>query len=230
MNSERRVQRVRRALMPRGEARDDAWILCQLADALGHGAQFPTPRAEAVWDEVRTLWPDVAGISYARLERHGLQWPCLDEDDPGTGILHATRFARGRSRATLERIDYRPTAEAVDGDYPFLLTTGRALHQFNVGTMTGRTPQQRLRPTDTLDMHPYDAGQLDLRDGLPVRVVSRHGDAVLPLRITDAVAPGQLFATFHDPARALNRLTGPARDGVTAAPEYKVTAVRVALA
>jgi formate dehydrogenase major subunit len=154
----------------------------------------------------------------------------MDEGDPGTEVLHATRFAHGRARATLERIDYRPSAETADADYPFLLTTGRSLHQFNVGTMTGRTPQRMLRRTDTLDMHPYDAGQLALRDGMPVRVASRHGDAVLPLRITDAVAPGQLFATFHDPARALNRLTGPARDSVTAAPEYKVTAVRVELA
>jgi formate dehydrogenase major subunit len=96
--------------------------------------------------------------------------------------------------------------------------------------MTARTPQLVLRATDTLDMHPYDARQLELHDGMPVRIQSRHGDAVLPLRVTDTVAPGQLFATFHDPARALNRLTGPARDSVTSAPEYKVTAVRVSLA
>jgi formate dehydrogenase major subunit len=226
MNSERRVQRVRRALTPRGEALDDAQIICRLAAALGRGAQFPPVPAEAVWDEVRSLWPQAAGISNARLESQGLQWPCPDEQHPGTTLLHADRFALG-VRARLERIDYLPTSERTDASYPFLLTTGRSLHQFNVGTMTGRTSQQLLRPTDTLDMHPYDAFELGLHDGLPVRVQSRHGEAVLPLRITDAIVPGQLFATFHDPARALNRVTGPQRDALTDAPEYKVTAVQV---
>ncbi len=229
MNSERRVQRVRRALAPRGLALDDASIVCRLAAALGHGAHFPTPAAASVWDEVRALWPAAAGISYARLETHGLQWPCLHEQDPGTTVLHSQRFAHG-VRARFEQIDYLPTDERTDADYPFLLGTGRTLHQFNVGTMTGRTDQQALRPTDTLDMHPYDAFELGLRDGMPVRVHSRHGEAVLPLRITGMVAPGQLFATFHDPSRALNRLTSPQRDSLTDAPEYKVTAVRVTLA
>ncbi|MET0807245.1 MAG: molybdopterin dinucleotide binding domain-containing protein, partial [Pseudoxanthomonas sp.] len=229
MNAERRIQRVRRALTPRGDARDDSDIVCALATALGHGAQFPQRRADEVWDEIRSVWPDVAGISYERMAGHGLQWPCRDERDPGTSVLHGSAFAHG-VRAKLERIDYRATDERIDADYPFLLTTGRTLHQFNVGTMTLRTPQLALRPTDTLDMHPYDARQLGLHDGMPVRVESRHGDAVLPLRVTDTVGPGQLFATFHDPARALNRLTGPARDSITSAPEYKVTAVRVALA
>lgn len=229
MNAERRIQRVRRVLAPRGEARDDAAIVCALADALGHGAQFPQVGADAVWNEIRHVWPAVAGISHERLASRGLQWPCRDERDPGTAVLHATAFTHG-VRATLQRIDYRASQQHTDADYPLLLTTGRTLHQFNVGTMTARTPQITLRPTDTLDMHPYDARQLDLHDGVPVRIHSRHGDAVLPLRVTDAVAPGQLFATFHDPARALNRVTGPGRDSVTAAPEYKVTAVRVALA
>jgi len=229
MSSERRVQRVRRAIHPRGDALDDSEIVCRLASALGHGAQFAQPGAESVWNEIRQLWPAGAGIAYERLAGHGLQWPCMDENDPGAIVLHGTRFTRS-ARAKLERIDYQPTDERPDSDYPFLLTTGRNLHQFNVGTMTGRTPQQVLRPTDTLDMHPYDARQLDLSDGMPLRIESRYGEAVLPLRITDSVAPGQLFASFHDPIRALNRVTGPIRDSITAAPEYKVTAVRVALA
>ncbi|MGF2075283.1 molybdopterin dinucleotide binding domain-containing protein, partial [Enterococcus casseliflavus] len=107
------------------------------------------------------------------------------------------------------------------------LTTGRTLHQFNVGTMTARSPQRLLRETDTLDMHPSDASALGLPDGATVRVASRHGAATLPLRITEAVLPGQLFATFHDPARGLNAVTGPVRDTMTGAPEYKVVAVRI---
>jgi formate dehydrogenase major subunit len=228
MNSERRVQRVRRALPPRGDALDDSRIICRLAAELGHGAHFAHAGAEPVWNEIRQLWPAGSGISYERLEQRGLQWPCIDENDTGTAVLHAERFTRD-VRARLEQIDYHPTGERTDADYPFLLTTGRNLNQFNVGTMTGRTPQQVLRPTDTLDMHPYDALQLELHEGMLLRVESRYGEAVLPLRITDAVAPGQLFASFHDPARLLNRVTGPTRDAVTAAPEYKVTAVRVAL-
>ncbi len=229
MNSERRVQRVRRVVTPRGAALDDAQILCHLASALGHGAQFARAEAEAVWDEVRSLWPAVAGISYGRLATQGLQWPCVDQDNPGTAVLHAKRFALGE-RATLACIPYKSTTERPDAAYPFLLTTGRSLYQFNVGTMTGRSAKQlALRPTDTVDMHPYDAKQLNLREGMPIRIESRHGAAVLPLRITDEVAPGQLFATFHDPVRALNRVTSSVRDAVTDAPEYKVTAVRVSM-
>lgn len=229
MNSERRVQRLHAALTPRGMALNDSEIICRLAAELGHGPRFAQPQADAVWEEIRSLWPAGAGISYQRMAVHGLQWPCLDAKDPGTAVLHGARFAQG-VRTTLKRIDYRPTDERTDADHPFLLITGRVLHQFNVGTMTSRTPQQILRATDTLDMHPYDARQLDLRDGMFVCLTSRHGEAVLPLRITDTVAPGQLFASFHDPARALNRVTGPQRDSVTGAPEYKVTAVRVEIA
>lgn len=230
MNSERRIQRVRRVVTPRGDALDDGTILCRLAAALGHGAQFASADPERVWNEIRRMWPAVAGIDYARMDlQHGLQWPCRDPGDPGLRVLHAEAFAHGR-RARLERIDYRPTTETTDAGHPFLLSTGRHLHQFNVGTMTGRTLQQSLRPTDTLDMHPYDAEQLSLHEGMPVRVRSRHGEAVLPLHITDAVAPGQLFATFHDAALRLNQVTGPVRDTLTDAPEYKVTAVGVSLA
>ena len=226
MNSERRIQRVRRVVSTRGQARTDAEIIVDLAAALGHAAQFRTAEPAAVWDEIRRLWPAGAGITYARIEDGGLQWPCRDEADPGTPVLHVGGFAHAR-RATLEPIDYLPTDERPDEHYPFLLTTGRALDAFNVATMTGRTPQLALRPTDTLDMHPYDAQQLQLEDGMDVRVRSRYGEAVLPLRITTSVASGQLFATFHDPSRAVNRLTGDARDGMAGTPEYKVTAVRV---
>lgn len=226
MNSERRIQRVRRVIAPRGAAVGDGEILCRLAAALGHRDRFPTAQPEAVWDEIRGVWPAVAGITYRRLDHHGLQWPCVDEQDPGLAVLHTEVFANG-GRAKLECIDFVPTPESVDAEYPLLLTTGRTLHQFNVGTMTGRTAQRSLRETDTLDMHPSDAERLALRNGDPVRVVSRHGAACLPLRTTSTVRAGQLFATFHDPGRALNSVTSPVRDAVTSAPEYKVVAVRV---
>lgn len=226
MNSERRIQRVRRAIAPRGQALPDGEITCMLAAALGHREAFPNAQPEAIWEEIRSVWPAVQGITYRRLDEHGLQWPCPDPRSPGLSVLHADTFASG-VRAQLRYIEFSPTPEGVDPDHPMLLTTGRTLHQFNVGTMTRRTPQQRLRDTDTLDMHPSDAKRLALRSDMSVRVVSRHGEARLPLRITEAVLPGQLFATFHDPARALNLLTGPVRDAITSAPEYKVVAVRV---
>ena len=114
-----------------------------------------------------------------------------------------------------------------DPEFPLLLNTGRTLHQFNAGTMTGRTPNVVLRPTDLLEMAPLDAARLSLANDERVRIVSRYGEAVLPLRITTCVKPGELFATFHSSDVFLNRVTGPSRDGITGTPEYKVTAVRV---
>lgn len=229
MNSERRVQRVRRALAPRGAARTDAEAIAALAGALGHGDGFRHRGPESIWDEVRALWPAVAGIDYARLDAAGLQWPCRDGADPGTPILHGAAFAHG-ARARLECIDHLPTPERTDAQYPFLLVTGRTLHAFNAGTMTARTAQAGLRPTDTLDIAPADAARLGFSDGTELRVQSRHGSCVLPCRVDDSLKPGELYATFHDPRRRLNAVTGPVRDRVTGAPEYKVTAVRVARA
>jgi formate dehydrogenase major subunit len=226
MNAERRVQRVRRAVPPVGEAKPDWQILCGLAAAMGKPAHFAYADAEAIWDEVRTVWPDGAGISYARLERGGLQWPCRDEQDPGQALLHAESFAGGRT-AKLQAVDYLPTAERTDAEYPFLLSTGRNLHQFNAGTMSGHGALRALRPTDTLDMCASDAGRLGLEEGDLLRLRSRHGRAELPLRICDGVQPGQLFASFHDPAVGLNRVTSGERDRKVQAPEYKVTAVCV---
>jgi formate dehydrogenase major subunit len=226
MNAERRIQRVRKVLEPIGQSRPDSEIICAVARALGRGDAFDFEGPESIWDEVRTVWPGAQGISYARLEREGLRWPCPSEDHPGTDILHRDAFGVG-PRARLQVIDYRPTTETTDAEYPFLLTTGRTLHQFNAGTMTRRTPNSVLRPMDLLDMAPADATRLSLRDGDRVRVVSRYGFAQLPLRVTDRVKPGELFGTFHTPEVFLNRVTGPHRDRIADTPEYKVTAVRI---
>jgi formate dehydrogenase major subunit len=155
-----------------------------------------------------------------------LQWPCPAEDHPGTPILHRDRFVPG-PRAGLQCIDYRATPEDTAPAYPFQLITGRSLYQFNAGTMTGRTPNQELRPADTLDISPGDAQQTGILDGERVRVVSRYGSAVLPAHLDATIQRGQLFSTFHQPEVFVNALTGPHRDGVTGTPEYKVTAVRL---
>jgi len=226
MNSERRVQRVRAAMAPIGESRPDWQIICEVAKAMSHGAQFAFNSAEEIWNEVRKVWKAGAGMSYARLEDGGLQWPCPTEDHPGTAILHRETFPSGPT-APLIPIDYTATSETVNGEYPFLLTTGRTLYQFNAGTMTMRTGNARLRHTDTLDLSQADAERLQLREGDAIRVRSRHGEAVLPVHPDSRLKPGELFATFHTTDVSLNQLTGPHRDNHTSTPEYKVVAVQL---
>ncbi|MFN7945781.1 MAG: formate dehydrogenase subunit alpha [Blastocatellia bacterium] len=226
MNAERRVQRVRRAIEPVGESKSDWEIVCDVARAMGQGSQLDFHSAEEIWNEVRKVWKAGSGISYERIEQAGLQWPCTSEAHPGTTILHAETFPVGK-RAALRRIDYHATAERTDSDYPFLLITGRTLYHFNAGTMTMRTENAVLRPTDYLDLSPADAARLQISDGVPVRVQSRYGTATLQSRISESVKPGELFSTFHVPELFVNNLTGPHRDTYVKAPEYKVTAVRI---
>ena len=225
MNAERRIQRVRPAIAPPGRVRSDMEIISAVAQRMGQAAGFSHVSAQGVWDEIRSVWPDVNGITYERLDDGGLCWPCPNADHPGTQVLYESGFPVGR--ATLRRIDYRPSPELVTPDHPFLLTTGRTLYQFNAGTMTRRSRTDRLYPTDALAVAPADAARLGLRDGERVTVRSRYGAATLPVACTSSVKPGELFATFHDPAVFLNAVTGPERDSIVGAPEYKVTAVRI---
>jgi formate dehydrogenase major subunit len=226
MNSERRVQRVRRVVPAPGHALADWEIVCGVARAMGHDKVFSFESAEEIWNEVRGVWKAGAGISYARLENGGLQWPCPDMAHPGTRILHTETFA-GSKTAPLQCVGYQKSAEAATPDYPFLLTTGRTLYQFNAGTMTQRTPNREFRLTDTLDLSPADAARMELHDGDRVRVTSRQGAVEMPLRVDPRVKVGELFASFHTAEAALNRLTGQGRDTQAMTPEYKVVAVRV---
>jgi formate dehydrogenase major subunit len=226
MNGERRIQRVRKVTEPPGNARSDWEIICGMAQALGKGRLFDFKSAEDIWDEVRRVWKPGAGISYSRIDPSGLQWPCPSEDHPGTTILHSESFPIGK-KAALRSIPYEPTIEITNEEFPFLLTTGRTLYQFNAGTMTLRTRNIDLHPTDFLDISPADCERLTLLDGEKVRLSSAHGEALLPVRINAVVKPGTLFATFHTAEVFLNNLTSPYRDKYTLTPEYKVTAVRV---
>ncbi|HMY72356.1 MAG TPA: formate dehydrogenase subunit alpha [Blastocatellia bacterium] len=226
MNAERRVQRVRQAIEPSGQAKADWEVICLLAQAMGQAQGFNFHSPQEIWDEVRLVWPAGRGISYARLEQSGLQWPCPTEDHPGTCILHRESFPVGE-RAALHRIVFRPTPETATGQYPLLLITGRTLHQFNAGTMTTRTKNTQLRPTDCLDVSPEDARTLSLTDGARVRLRSRYGQTELPVSVNATVKPGEVFATFHTTEAFLNRVTSLHRDAYVGAPEYKVTAVRI---
>lgn len=226
MNAERRVQRVRKAIEPAGDSKPDWKIVCEVAAAMGKGQFFQYRSVEDIWNEIRLVWPAGYGITYPRLENQGVQWPCPREDHPGTKVMHAQSFPIGK-KAALRRISYRATEEKVDEDFPFLLITGRTLHQFNAGTMTMRTPNTQLRPTDLLEIAPADAKRLGLHDGERVQLQSRYGSASLPVQVTARVRPGELFTTFHDAGVFLNRLTSPYRDRYVKSPEYKVTAVRL---
>jgi formate dehydrogenase major subunit len=227
MNGERRVQRVRAALAPPGLARTDAQAIAAVAMAMGRGALFAHDGPEAVWDEVRSVWPGGAGMTYERLEQPGgLQWPCPDERHPGTVLLHVDAFVSG-PRASLQPVVQRPVSEPPDDGFPFVLVTGRSLYQFNAGTMTQRSVTRELRSVDVLEMHPDDAARLQVLDGDVVTVTSRYGSADLPVEISHRGRTGDVFATFHEAVSGVNRVVGPARDDATNTPAYKTTAVRI---
>ncbi|MBI4481338.1 MAG: molybdopterin-dependent oxidoreductase, partial [Acidobacteria bacterium] len=226
MNAERRVQRVRQVIRPVGKSKSDWEIICAVARALGKGEFFDFNSSEEIWEEIRRVWNAGRGITYQRMEDGGLQWPCPSEEHPGTEILHSQTFPVGK-RAVLRRVEYHPTSETATPEFPFLLTTGRSLYQFNAGTMTLRTRNTVLRSTDALDVSPRDAERLELRDRERVRICSRHGTAVLPVKVNPAVKSGELFATFHTAEVFLNDVTSPHRDRYAKTPEYKVTAVRI---
>jgi formate dehydrogenase major subunit len=229
MNSERRIQRVRAAVAPPGDAKPDWEIVVLLAAALGRADLFDYRSPVDIWEEIRQVWTPGAGMTYPRLDAPGgLQWPCPNENHPGTTILHAEHFGGSLGvRASLRAIEYRPAPEQPTDELPLVLVTGRSLYQFNAATMTGRSAIQTLRPTDTLEVNVVDASTFGLTDGALVRVSSRYGEAVLPAEVSGRVPQGTVFATFNDPQVCVNRLTGPHRDLDTNTPDYKVTAVRV---
>lgn len=226
MNAERRIQRIRKALPPIDESRADWEIICQLAKAMGKAELFSYSSPADIWEDVRTLWPAGAGISYQRLEDHGLQWPCPDENHAGTAILHQDSFPFGK-RTSLHCAVFKQSPEEATNEYPFILMTGRTLQQFNAGTMTRHGGHQLLRPTDVLDISLVDAKALGVGEGERVSLRSRYGEVTLPVHVTGTVSPGELFTTFHDAASHLNVVTGPQRDARTSTPEYKITAVHV---
>ncbi len=223
-NAERRIQLVRPALSPPGEARPDWEVVRDVAVAMGARWSYRGPGD--VMDEIAQLAPHLfGGVSYARLEGDGLQWPCPRPDHPGTTTVHAAGFIRGRGR--LVAVDYTPSPELGVEGYPFLLITGRVLDHYNVGTMTRRTPSRELAPADVLEIHPQDAARHGVADGAAVEVESRWGGVTVAARFSRRVAPGTVFLSFHYPETHANRLVGPHVDPQSRCPEYKVTAVRV---
>jgi formate dehydrogenase major subunit len=227
-NSERRVQRVRKALEPPGNARDDRWIISEIAKRLGHDWGHPT--AEDVWNEVRSLAPIFAGMSYERLDREGgLHWPCYDEGHPGELFLHSRLWkdpVEGRP-APFSVVEHDPPVERPDEQYPFLLTTGRRLDSYNTGVQTGGYTSP-LRRGESLDISPEDAERLQLRDGDLVRVSSRRGSVVAPARLDRSLRAGLVFMTFHFQDEVnVNLLTIDETDPKSGTAEFKACAVQV---
>jgi formate dehydrogenase major subunit len=224
VNFDRRFQRVRPALAPPGQARTDFDIIHSVATALGADLRCHTP-AQAM-AECAQVAPLFGGISHDRLDREGsLHWPCRSRDDPGEARLYRHRFDTTDGRAHLAAIHWLPPGEQPSAEYPFLLVTGRRLVHYNAGTMTRRTRNLALLPRETLDVHPDDAARHGIHDSQTVRVTSSRGTISARARLTDDVAPGQLFMAFHFPDTPTNVLTSPYADQVTSCPEYKVTAV-----
>ena len=223
-NTERRVQRVRKAIDPPGEARTDWEILGDLAGRMGYAMRYP--EASAIQDEIARLVPSYGGITYARLDAGGLQWPCPDAAHPGTPYLHKDRFARGKGK--FHPVAFLPPKELPDDDYPLLLSTGRILQHFHTGTMSRRSDVlDRLVSIGAIEIHPADAQRLGVVDGQAVRVRSRRGEIEIAARVTDRVAPGSVFLAFHYREAPANRLTIAALDPVAKIPEFKVCAVRI---
>jgi len=223
-NSERRVQRVRKAIDPVGDARPDWQIIQDLSNRVGYPMNYGSP--EEIFEEIRQVTPSYAGITYERIEGEGLCWPCPTTDHPGTPYLHKDRFARGKG--LFHAIDYRPPAETPDQDYPFWLTTGRSYVHYHTGTMTRISPHlEREMPEVLLEMHPDDAAAYGVRDGDVVRVSSRRGTVTTKVQVTDRIGKGVLFMPFHFTESAANVLTNTALDPVCKIPEYKVCAVKV---
>ncbi|GAA0320322.1 formate dehydrogenase subunit alpha [Sphingomonas oligophenolica] len=222
-NTERRIQMVRKVMQPRNGYED--WEVTQLlARALGCDMKYS--HASEIMDEIAAVTPTFAGVSFARLEELGsIQWPCNEKAPQGTPVMHIGGFARGLGKFV--RTEYVATEERTGPRFPLLLTTGRILSQYNVGAQTRRTENSRWHEEDRLEIHPHDAEQRGIVDGDWVKVVSRAGDTSLRALITDRVAPGVVYTTFHHPSTQANVVTTDNSDWATNCPEYKVTAVQV---
>jgi len=223
-NTERRVQRVRKIVDAPGEAKADWEIISELSTKMGYPMKYSS--AKEIFDEVIKVTPSYAGMTYERLEKEGLQWPCPTADHPGTKFLHKDRFSRGLG--LFHAIEYIPPAELPDEEYPLFLSTGRVLYHYHTGTMTTRAqgPSERY-PESLVEINPLDAEKLGISEGQMVKVTSRRGTVQAKAQITQKSMPGTIFMNFHFAGAPVNALTNPALDPTGKIPEYKVCAVKL---
>jgi formate dehydrogenase major subunit len=222
-NSERRISRVRK-VMPPLAGKADWEVTCELSTAFGYPMHYAHP--SEIMDEIARLTPTFAGVSYEKLDRLGsVQWPCNDQAPEGTPVMHVGHFVRGKGRFVVT--EYVPTEEKVGPRFPLILTTGRILSQYNVGTQTRRTANVVWHHEDLLEIHPHDAEERGVRDGAWVKISSRAGETTIRAQVTERVPPGVVYTTFHYQSSGTNIVTTENSDWATNCPEYKVTAVQV---
>ena len=225
-NTERRVQKLRKAVEPPGEAKPDWEILCELARMMGY--DFDYHDTEEIMEEIASVAPIYGGIYHDRLDGYGLQWPCRDREHPGTSMLHQGQFTRGRGK--FHAIEYKLPAESVSEGFPLILTTGRVLEHWHTGSMSRRSMVlNNLNPNGKVDIHPDDALKLGIVEGDLVTLTSERGKLETKVHVTDKTSPGLAFMAFHWSESPVNILTNTALDPVAKIPEFKVSAIKAIL-
>jgi formate dehydrogenase major subunit len=217
------MSRVRK-VMPPLAGKADWEVTCELSTAFGYPMHYAHP--SEIMDEIARLTPTFAGVNYEKLDRLGsVQWPCNDNAPEGTPVMHVGHFVRGKGRFVIT--EYIPTDEKIGPRFPLILTTGRILSQYNVGTQTRRTANVVWHHEDVLEIHPHDAEERGVRDGAWVKISSRAGETTIRAQVTERVPPGVVYTTFHYQSSGTNIVTTENSDWATNCPEYKVTAVQV---
>ncbi len=224
VNSERVVQRIRKALTIPGEAREDREIIADLSTRMGYEMNYES--AEAIMQEINQVTPSYGGITYERIAEQGLAWPCPASNHPGTPILHINTFSRGKGLFFV--IDHQPPAEDTDAEYPFILSTGRVHSHFHTGTMTRKGEGlNKVHPEIKAEINPQDAARLEVEDDDLLTITSRRGSIKVKAWLSERPVAGMVFVPFHFHEIAVNRLTNAALDPVAKIPEYKVCAIKV---
>jgi formate dehydrogenase major subunit/formate dehydrogenase alpha subunit len=224
-NTERRVQRVRKAVDPPGSVKDDWKIICDIATRMGYAMSYKD--SETIFNELASVTPSYAGISYERIEHEGLHWPCPTPEHPGTPILHGAQFTRGKG--LFHAIEWIPPAEVTDEEYPLFLTTGRLIYHYHTGTMTMKTEGLNERaPASFVEITQSDAQGMGIEDGEKVTIASRRGEIKARVRISGKAVDGTVFIPFHFARAAANKLTNAALDPICGIQEFKVCAAKVA--
>jgi len=223
-NTERRIQRVRKAIPPPDGARNDWEIICAVAAQIGYSMGYDG--ADKIMDEIASVSPIYGGVSFDRIESVGLQWPCTDKDHPGTKYLHKGKFTRGKGK--FHAVEFKPPAEVPSDEYPFVLSTGRQLYQFHTGTLTRKSKVvNQVSPTGYVEINTDDAKRFEITDRESVEVLTRRGKVTTPAKVTDNIQKGWLFMPFHFSEAPANMLTNDALDPIAKIPEYKVCAAAI---
>ncbi len=226
-NTERRVQRIRKAVDPPAEAWEDWKIICEIGTLMGYPMSYAN--SSDIMEEISRTTPSYAGITFDRIEQEGICWPCPNREHPGTPILHRDQFTRGKG--LFHAIDYRPPAEETSKQYPMYLTTGRLLYQYHTGTMSMKTAGLNERaPESFVEISSKDARTLEIEDGTMVDIASKRGKIIARVKVSRKAVPGTVFIPFHYARAAANKLTNAALDPVSGIPEYKVCAVSLSRA